>query len=188
MGGRGQPPQPEYFVQLPVSADLTGCPGSRSVVLAQELVMKPHGEQTQDLDRVVGIKLVDRLSAHTPAGYQRILSAPCLPGERPVASAAYSCGRLAATRRRRSRGVLTHDLDAVRASIRRAGIKSWGPSGRAEAGSQVGQHAQTPGHVGRRPARIIPGERHAGQHRATSGDRIKLILGAGAPSLGTATR
>jgi hypothetical protein len=38
--------------------------------------MKPHGEHAQDLDRVVGIKLVHRLSAHTPAGYQRMQSAP----------------------------------------------------------------------------------------------------------------
>ncbi len=33
--------------------------------------MKPCGQYTQDFDRVVGIKLVYRLSAHTPAGYQR---------------------------------------------------------------------------------------------------------------------
>jgi len=76
MSGRRQPPQPQYVVQLPVSADLTGRPRSRSVVLAQELVMKPHREHAQDLDRVVGIKLVHRLSAHTPAGYQRMPSAP----------------------------------------------------------------------------------------------------------------
>jgi hypothetical protein len=33
--------------------------------------MKPYGQHTQDLDRVVGIKLMYRLSAHTLAGYQR---------------------------------------------------------------------------------------------------------------------
>jgi len=32
--------------------------------------MKPCGQYTQDLDRVVGINLMYRLSAHTPAGYQ----------------------------------------------------------------------------------------------------------------------
>ena len=56
MSGRGQPPQPQHVVQLPVSAYLAGCPRGRTVVLAQELVMKPRGQYTQDLDRVVGIK------------------------------------------------------------------------------------------------------------------------------------
>lgn len=71
MSGRGQPPQPQHVVQLPVSAYLTGRPRGRPVVLAQELVMKPCGQYTQDLDRVVGINLMYRLSAHTPVGYQR---------------------------------------------------------------------------------------------------------------------
>ena len=71
MSGCGQPPQPQYVVQLPVSADLAGRPRGRPVVLAQELVMKPYRQHSQDLDRVVGIKLVYRLTAHTPAGYQR---------------------------------------------------------------------------------------------------------------------
>lgn len=33
--------------------------------------MKPYGQHTQDLDGVIGIKLMGWLSAHTPAGYQR---------------------------------------------------------------------------------------------------------------------
>ena len=71
MNSRGQSPQPQYLMQLPVSAHLTGRPRGRPVVLAQKLVMKPYGQHTQDLDGVVGIKLMHRLSAHTPAGYQR---------------------------------------------------------------------------------------------------------------------
>lgn len=82
MSGRGQSPQPQHVVQLPVSAYLTGRPGGRPVVLAQELVMKPYGQCAQDLDRVVGIKLMYRLSAHTPAGYQRSHAAS--QGSRPA--------------------------------------------------------------------------------------------------------
>ena len=65
-------------MQLPVSADLTGRASGRPVVLAEELVMKPDRQQAQDLDRVVGIQLVHGLSAHTPAGYQPMPSAPGL--------------------------------------------------------------------------------------------------------------
>jgi len=43
-------------------------------------------------------------------------------------------------------------------------------------GSQCGsQHAQTVSHVLPYPASIAPGERHAGRHWATSGDRMTLI-------------
>jgi hypothetical protein len=37
--------------------------------------MKPRGQHPQDLDWVVGIKLVHWLSAHTAADYQRMPSA-----------------------------------------------------------------------------------------------------------------
>lgn len=66
MSSCGQPPQPKDVVQLPVPAYLTGRPRGRPVVLAQELVMEPHGKPAQDLDRVVGIELVHRPSFLTP--------------------------------------------------------------------------------------------------------------------------
>jgi hypothetical protein len=96
MSCRSQPPQPKYFVQLPVSAYLPGRPCGRPVVLAQELVMKPCGQHTQDLDWVIGIKLMYWLSAHTPAGYQREASRPPKArGQNPAASAIAATGRRA---------------------------------------------------------------------------------------------
>ena len=121
MSGRGQPPQPQDVVQLPVSAYLTGRPCGRPVVLAQELVMKPYGQHTQDLDRVVGIKLMYRLSAHTPAGYQR------RHGDNPwlEARAVSSQMSTAASGRRALAALLVGggpnaDPTAIRSSVRRA--------------------------------------------------------------------
>jgi hypothetical protein len=61
-------------MQLPVPAHLAGRPSRCSVIFAQELVMEPDREHTQDLDRVIRIRFVHRLGAHTHAGYQREVS------------------------------------------------------------------------------------------------------------------
>jgi hypothetical protein len=71
MGSGSQPPHPQYLMQLPVCAYLASRPRCCPVVLAQELVMKPHRQHAQDLHRVVGIRLRNWLSAHNPARYQR---------------------------------------------------------------------------------------------------------------------
>jgi hypothetical protein len=63
--------------------------------------------------------------------------------------------------------------DAVAPSRKPPGsIATWLALGGSQSGSQ---HAQPPSNVRRRPASIPPGERHAGRHEATSGDRLELI-------------
>src|SRR6266566_8344762 len=58
-------------MQLPVSAHLPRRLCRRLVVLGQELIVILGGQDAQDLDRVVLVRLVHGLRAHTSAGYQR---------------------------------------------------------------------------------------------------------------------
>jgi hypothetical protein len=128
MSSRGQP---QYVVQLSISAHLPGRPCCRPVVLAQELVMKTYGQHAQDLDRIVGVKVMYWLSAHTPAGYQRAQTVSST-----LEASAWSCQLISLRPARRA-------------------------SAKPKCGSQSGsQQAQTPGHVWQPPANIAAGQRH----------------------------
>lgn len=68
MSGRSQPPQPQHIEQLPIPAHLPGRPGCRSVIIAQELVTEAGRQHTQDLHRIIWIRLMHRLGTHSHAG------------------------------------------------------------------------------------------------------------------------
>ncbi len=109
--------------------------------------MKTYGQHAQDLDRIVGVKVMYWLSAHTPAGYQRAQTVNSM-----LEASAWSCQLISLQPARRA-------------------------SAKTKCGSQSGsQQAQTPGHVWQPPANIAAGQgRHIGRRWATSGGWVELL-------------
>jgi hypothetical protein len=66
VGDRPQPPQPQQFLELVELLRATSAV-NRSGILGQELRMVLLREGTQNLDRIIGITVVDRMSSHRAA-------------------------------------------------------------------------------------------------------------------------
>jgi hypothetical protein len=117
---RGQPPQPQHIMQLPVPAYLPG----RTVIFAQELIMEPCRKYPQDLYRIIRIRLMHWLRTHITTGYQRE-KRRWPSGSARSASRSSMSSRITSTRRQHSRGRQPDRFPGAHAEVRGSLVYSW---------------------------------------------------------------